>query len=416
MPGHSERARRALAHLPESDPALAALALWCRHRDGPGASTATQDQTILYGASFPTLPLPEQIGLAGHHILHVALRHGPRATEMRGRHGARFDPTLYALAADALVNETLLRAGHALPRPCVRLTELLAETVPDGAGAGDDALGRWDADRLYVALTETRAGQGGEATAAEAARSYARRRGFEGDLLPAPTEAPGREAAADWQGRLAQAVATGQQAGRGIGRFAALLADMPLSQVPWEVRLRGLLARAVDDRPRRSHRRPARQWLARDAMARGQGALQPVYEPGLERQNRRARIAVGYDTSGSIGEATFARFAAEVVGLARRTGAEVHLLAFDEEVHEARQLAPGATLDPPAASPKRRGGGTSFVDVIAEAGRREVSALVVLTDLDGRFPSPPRRLPVIWAVPGAAPSPPPFGMVLDIGR
>ena len=47
------------------------------------------------------------------------------AEAMRLRLGDRFQPPLYALAADAIVNETLLLAGHVLPRPCVLLSALL---------------------------------------------------------------------------------------------------------------------------------------------------------------------------------------------------------------------------------------------------------------------------------------------------
>ena len=48
---HSRRASAALARMPEIDPAIAALALWCRHRDDPGR-TRTRGDTILYGPEF----------------------------------------------------------------------------------------------------------------------------------------------------------------------------------------------------------------------------------------------------------------------------------------------------------------------------------------------------------------------------
>jgi len=125
MTGHSTRAARALAHLAEVDPALHILSLWCRHRDG--AATATRGDTIAYGPDFTTLGLPEQVGLAAHHILHAALRHSARQTALAERLGDAFQPDLYALAADGIVTETLLLAGHALPRPATTLTGLLTE-------------------------------------------------------------------------------------------------------------------------------------------------------------------------------------------------------------------------------------------------------------------------------------------------
>ena len=71
---HSTRVAHALARLPEVDPAIAALALWCTYRDSV-EPTATQGDTILVGPEFPLLAISEQTGLIAHHVLHVALRH-----------------------------------------------------------------------------------------------------------------------------------------------------------------------------------------------------------------------------------------------------------------------------------------------------------------------------------------------------
>ena len=143
------RATRALAHLGEVDPALAVLSLWCRHRDGE--ATRTAGEVITYAPGFDTLGLPEQVGTVAHHVLHVALRHSLRAAALAERLGPEFDSMLFGLAADGIVNETLALAGHALPRPAILLTEVLAEAgfACDSAIA---ALTDWDADRLALAL------------------------------------------------------------------------------------------------------------------------------------------------------------------------------------------------------------------------------------------------------------------------
>ncbi len=83
MTRHSVRAGSALRALTETDPALAALSLWCDHRDGAGTVARSSGTTITYGPGFEALPPHEQIGVAAHHVLHVALRHGARMPRCR---------------------------------------------------------------------------------------------------------------------------------------------------------------------------------------------------------------------------------------------------------------------------------------------------------------------------------------------
>jgi predicted metal-dependent peptidase len=156
---HSARATRALRKLGELDPAFAALALWCAHRDGEtgGPAARTDGATIWYGPAFAALPLHEQVGLAAHHVLHVAFRHAPRAAAMWERFGDGFDAELYNLATDAIVNETLGLAGYALPRPCATLTGLVEAALGERT-TPEAAVGRWDAEALYLRLAARPAG------------------------------------------------------------------------------------------------------------------------------------------------------------------------------------------------------------------------------------------------------------------
>jgi predicted metal-dependent peptidase len=402
--GHSSRAARALAHLGEVDPALGVLALWCRHRDGEGA-TATRGETISYGPGFDTLPLPEQVGLVAHHVLHVALRHSERQAGLAARLGEGFDPSLYGLAADGIINEVLILAGHAVPRPAVVLTALLAEAGMPAISAVA-ALERWDADRLAMALHA-------DPSRAEKLRDWGATRGFAIDLeMGEPDESGETQKTADWRNQILRALEAGRRAGSGIGRLGAILADLAPPSVPWEVQLRGLLARALTERPHLSWRRPAGAWLAQMSQAATRGGLEPAFQPGRARMDRRPRLVVGLDTSSSIDAQAVRLFLAEAEGIARRTGAEVHLMGFDTEVFVARRLGPlgwqGAQdLD------LRRGGGTDYADLFAKAGRISPALLVVLSDLDASLPPAP-GFPVLWAVPRAVAAPP-FGRVLVIG-
>ncbi len=404
MTPHSARAAQAIAHLGEVDAALAVLALWCRHRDGTGP-TSTQGEVISYGPGFDLMALPEQVGLVAHHVLHVALRHSARSAGLAERLGDSFDAALYALAADGIINETLVLAGHAIPRPAVLLTDLLAEAgMPEPGPVA--ALERWDADRLAMALHR-------DPDRARRLRDWAQRRGFSDDLRAGPPEGDGpAQSAADWRNQILRALEAGRKAGSGIGRLGAILADLSPDAVPWEVLLRGLLARALAERPGASWSRPSRPFIARLAEAERTGGPLPVFEPGYRRTGHRPIIVVGLDTSSSIDAQTLRLFWAETGGIARRTGAEVHLMAFDETVHLNHRLDPA--FRPDAGGPEMRtGGGTDFTDLFDQAARLRPSILVVLTDLDATFPDGP-GFPVVWAVPVPAPTPP-FGRVLPIG-
>ncbi len=177
------------------------------------------------------------------------------------------------------------------------------------------------------------------------------------------------------------------------------------------------MTRAVIEAPRRAFVRPARRWIALDDAARREGRPEPAFEPATLARRDAPRIAVGIDASASVDEALLALFAAQVAGIGRRTGAEVHVLVFDETVRSQVRLQGGNWEREIAGVAFAREGGTSFVDVIAAAARLAPAAIVILTDLDGPFGPPSGRIPVIWAAPDDRARPaPPFGRVLSLAR
>jgi predicted metal-dependent peptidase len=173
----------------------------------------------------------------------------------------------------------------------------------------------------------------------------------------------------------------------------------------------------VTQAPRTTYRRPSRRWVALDDAARKAGRGTPPFEPGVVRDGARPRIAACIDASASVDDDRLALFAAQVAGIGRRTGAEVHVLVFDQGVR-SRAVMRGMDWEAEIARvPFARGGGTSFVEVLAAAAGLGPSVIVVLTDLDGPFGPAPERIPVIWAIPGPEPARlPPFGRVLSLAR
>jgi predicted metal-dependent peptidase len=396
---HSRRAAPALRALVETDPAVAALSLWCRHRDG--AETGIAGEVVAYGPEVEALPAHEAQGLCARLVLHVALRHSMRMGGLRARLGEGFEADLWALAADALVNQVLLDADHAMPRPAVTLSDLLAD-LPEVARAGGVA--DWDVDRLYFAMTASGATR-------ERARAHARRKDHrnvlrdasEGD--PEPTEAEAR-----WRSHLMRAMAAGRAAGRGLGRTGHRLLEMPAPRTPWEVVLRRLVTRAMLPIPAPHPTRPARRWLAGTAEAERTGAVPPAFEPGRRWREDVPRIAVGLDASSSIDEARLGLFWAEVTGIGRRMRAEIEVLVFDEAVRERLSYAPGRA--PGRAPDLPRGGGTDLRAALNAARALRPSVIVMLTDGEGEA-GPAPDVPVVWAVPRAARRMP-FGRMLPL--
>ncbi|MFK7874277.1 MAG: VWA-like domain-containing protein [Paracoccaceae bacterium] len=400
----SERAARAIQFLPDQDPALAALALWCDIHDSDGP-TRTVGQRILISKTFTTLPLRDQIGVLGHHILHVALRHSARLEAMQARFGSHFAADTYNLATDALVNEVLEQSGHALPRPAVTLSGLLQEVLREDT---TDALARWDTDRLFITLqAQDGAGQKRQVV-------YAQQTAFKPDLGRETAE-PANESTSTWQGHITRAVQTPGAAGRGIGTVLAQILDLPRVDTPWEHHLRRLLAKAVAQHPRPTFRRPRPGWIAAEAQARHTKRPTPVFEPGLARDQVRPRIVVGIDSSGSVSDTILKLFLAELAAIARRSGAETHLLCFDDMVYDQRLVPADAWETALKTLHFRREGGTSFIDVLDRARRLSPSIAVILTDLDGPF-GPPPDFGVIWATPLSTWTPPAFGSVLSMAR
>lgn len=398
----SARAAHALLTLPQIDPMLAALSVWCQTVDADSGETVTSGDTIRVGRDFTNLPLREQIGVLGHHILHIALRHEYQLQDLLARDGGDAQRDIFVLCADSLINECLLRGGHAVPRPAVRLTAL-QDVTGDTDALPDAALARVDVNRLYQEALRQ----------AAKCRNYATATGFTVDIRPDRAVLQTDRAVAQWRTRLVRASQGAGAAGRGIGKVLTHLASILPSQTPWEHHLRGLLVKATSPYPRQSYRRPRARWIATEAEAARRGTARPSFEPAQDRSALRPRLVIAIDASSSVDRQQLSRFAGEVLAITRKCDAETHLMGFDEEVFAHRQISSETAQQDFQQLPVRRDGGTSFVEVVAQADALRPSLIVVLTDLQGPF-GPPPRAPVLWASSVPHPPKPPFGEVLEL--
>lgn len=440
--GHTRRASAAIERLCEFAPASGALALWMPQRDATddrepaadGAPLVTDGHTIRYRAGFETLSLPQQAGWVAHAVLHVALRHVPRARALRERIGD-VDDELFNTCADAIVNSALAHASWLeLPQGAVRLELLLGELLGRRV-APQEALANWDVEALYRFVDDRKAAERGRPRAdgrrAAAVRAAARAdradldmRHGQGPVQPVEQEA---ELAREWRERLVRAQA-------GDGEFAllrGLLADLREPPLPWEQLLRSRAARALAPREARSWSRPTRSWLANQGCVRARagaatttaGAAPPrrlPWEPGRSALHPVPRLVLVLDVSGSIDEELLARLLREVRAIVRRHGAGLTLIAGDDAVRAVFAVPAQASFDAAAwlgSLQVHGGGGTDFTPMLQAADERRADLIVVFTDLEGPVRHRPAA-PVLWAVPSggrqAAAPVAPFGSLLRL--
>ncbi|MEM8837824.1 MAG: VWA-like domain-containing protein [Pseudomonadota bacterium] len=431
MSQHTKRATGALQKLIETDPAFGSLSLWCIHRDsspetitvfqeGEGALVETFEiayeiapaytdgRTIYYGSAFEDFDLDEKVAVCAHEILHIAFQHIPRGKALSERFGPRYSPLLFNIATDALINETLALANHKLPQPCIRLLPIL--TMLGIEEQVVKMLQELDAEKLYVKLLEA---VEADNINGKTIQDLLAAQGV--DIRPlGHVSAQDRIEGAEWDQRLKRAMAQGRQAGRGVGKVVHRIGDVPKSKTPWELILRRLVTKAVTRRPTPSFLRPTRRWLALDAHANRTGRPRPVYEPGSHLARSRPRVAVCVDVSASISTLMINRFAGEIAGIGKRTGAEIHLIVFDHGIQLVTKLE-GADFSTELKSLRfKSGGGTSFIEPVRLAVDLDPSIIIVLTDLMGPFGDKPQNVSVIWACPTGYRTAAPFGRVVSL--
>ena len=426
------RGTRAIQHLVEFAPATGGLALWVHHRDldDPAAPVvATDGHTLFYGPAFADLPLPRQVGLVAHQVLHIALRHPARYLDLQGLVGP-VDLQLFNICADAIVNSSMAELDWLqLPPGAITLPRLLLATL-DQTTTAEAALLAWDVEALYRAVDDRpppdrsgkqsdkatgQQGQGAQPrpdgqTGQRAAKARALGAAQAHDLLPDPASAGPPEAAAEatrtWRERLLRA-----HAGDGVfSMLRTLGADLPAVRTPWEQVLRTQAARALAPKRALSWSRPARSYIARQGRSSPTGRL--PWEPGFSGSRQVPRLVLVVDVSGSIADDLLDRFAREVESLTRRLGAGLVLVVGDERVQSVSRFEPGRSdlRDVQFTG----GGGTDFTPLLEEASRHAPDLVVVLTDLQGPALHRP-ACPVVWAVPEAFErTEAPFGRVLGL--
>ncbi len=335
----------------------------------------TDGRTMYFAERYFAHPPEEQVGIAIHEALHVALRHVQRGEALRLREGPAYDARRWNIACDAIVNHSIggcrwakLPAGAWYPENCIdraKLRERPAEL--------------WTAEEIYYELGDQEKKLG---------KLLTRSGSFSSPDLLGSTDACARSGDVHdermeqwkWRERLVRAQA-GSAPGSVLRRLAA---DVPKPQVKWESVLRDFLVARLMPLTETAWSRPSRRTLAvgRDAC---------WIEPGISRRAGVRRAGVVIDTSGSIDECLLGIFLSEINSLIVMTGCEVVLVDCDAEVQQVsthRMPIRGYTA--------KGGGGTDFRPAIEALRRAAPDVAVYFTDLMGTFPEKGPGFPLLW--------------------
>lgn len=381
-----ERLSLNLRYAVSKDIGLAGIALYVPavHAGGQDASReriAWTDGRRMYFADRYFAHAPEeQVGIAIHEALHVALRHVQRGEAMRLREGPVFDARRWNIACDAIVNHSIggcpwskLPAGAWYPENCIDAAKLKQRPAE-----------LWTAEEIYREIGEEEREHG---------KLLERAGAFSGaDLMPSGgTEVRAAEVHAGgvheeamqqgiWRERMVRA-----QAGSAPGSILRRLsADVPKPEVRWQAVLRDFLVARLMPLTETSWSRPSRRSLALGREA-------SWIEAGMSRRPGIRRAGVVIDTSGSISEQLLLAFLSEINSLIVQTDCEVVLVDCDAEV---KQIS--SHRMPIRGYIAKGGGGTDFRPGIEALRKVSPDVGVYFTDLMGTFPERKPEFPLLW--------------------
>lgn len=336
------------------------------------STAGTNGTWVRYNEKF-CAPLSDEelFGLVLHESCHVVLMH------MWRREGR--DPKLWNYANDAIINAYIKSRGWQLPKGGVQLSwvkedhsseyvynKLKEQQQQQGGGNGD---GEGDEDQD---------GMGG---------------GFDGsgDLEDAQDEAT----RVDMEATIVAAAKMAKDCGQGSSLIDRVLDSAGTPHVRWQDVTRSMMTEsAAADY---SYLRPSRRFI-------GSG----LYLPSL-RTDALGGLAIGFDTSGSMGPSECNQIAAELQAIVDDLQPSfVEVVYCDYSVTHVERFE----RDEPLKLHPKGGGGTRFkpvFDHFAESGE-QYCGMIFFTDMEGNLAECEEpAFPTIWADIGSSHPPEPFG-------
>lgn len=385
--------------------------------------TAATDGRRIYinPAYIATLKPAEGVFVYAHEMYHAIMQHPQRmkAYKAAGKLGAHdYDQHFANQCADYCINADLVEGGIGMINsswlwaPDVKGSdvweEIYARKFPKrrppqgGQGQGQSGPGNGPGqgqDGAQAPEPGETWGKAGKSTrgARTDAKADANGGGFDQVLEPYVDPTTGAEdlpSEAEFKEAIAKAAAAAKAMGKLPGNLARIIDEILNPQVDWKDHIRLLMTGKIGNKAE-TWDRPNRRFAAL-------GALSPNPFPVLpgRRGFGAETVAVGIDTSGSVGPNELAAFLAEVGGILNDVRPKrIIVIGCDARVTQVEDVRNLDDLGELRAKGVKGGGGTSFVPVFEYLEKENVipESLIYLTDMYGAFPKEAPRYPVIWA-------------------
>jgi predicted metal-dependent peptidase len=364
------------------EPFIAAVMTRVKREISTSIPTAATNGTVCkYNPDFLAKSNDEQLfGLVLHESCHVVLMH------MWRREGR--DPSLWNYANDAIINAYIKSRGYSLP---------------DGGVYLDWVRDEHSSEHVYDKLkkdqqnNKSAGGKGDDGDDADGSGSPSAG-GFDGtgDLEDAIDEAT----RTDMEATIVAAAKMAKECGHGSSLIDRVLENVGTSKVRWADVTRSMMTEsAAADY---TYLRPSRRFI-------GAG----LYLPSL-RTDALGGLAVGFDTSGSMGPNECNQIAAELQAIIDDLQPSfVEVIYCDHSVASVQRFERDEQL---VLSPKG-GGGTRFEPVFQHVidSHEHYCGMIYFTDMEGDLAEcTDPDIPVIWADIGRYHPEPPFGTRVDV--
>ena len=347
----------------------------------PGNETmATNGKTIWVDEDFiASLKLPEAVFVMCHEVGHAMWQHMSRGKAYldTGFDGKPFDPRLWNIAGDYVINDMLVESKIG-KMPKVGLHD---KSIGEAGNLVDD---------VYRRLLKDNPPQGGGGGGSGAGEHNNQGPDGQGDGTLDTHVMDGQDTGSDVEWK--RAVASARDAAKAQGKMPAglerFVEDLLQPKVPWTEKLRTAFIKKVGREAKDWSRMHRRRFVS-------QGVIMPAYKGfGC------GTVVFCVDTSGSMSENEIRQGLSECDSILTDCNPEsVILIGCDVRVETVHELGSGDSLagNAPACT-LGGGGGTSFIPPFEWCVENNIrpDCLVYFTDMGGSFPTYDPGFPVIW--------------------